>query len=95
MLGLKWRRQHPIGPFVVDFCCAEARVIVEIDGSVHLKPDKAAYDNARTAWLEAQGWRVLRIRNNDIDRDRLRAIIEPMTRRMRPPSPHRGEGERG
>ena len=61
--GHKFRRQHPLGPFVLDFACIEHRVAVEADGGQHA--DNAA-DQRRTAWLEGEGWRVLRFWNNDI-----------------------------
>ena len=61
--GHKFRRQHPLGPFVADFVCVERRVIVELDGGQHAD---SAYDARRTTWLEGQGWRVLRFWNNDI-----------------------------
>jgi very-short-patch-repair endonuclease len=52
--GLKFRRQVPVGPFIVDFPCFEARLILEIDGSQHAE-DRADYDARRTTWLESQG----------------------------------------
>ncbi|MGN6153211.1 MAG: endonuclease domain-containing protein [Lysobacteraceae bacterium] len=64
LLDRKFRRQHAIGRFVADFVCLEARLIVEVDGSQHL--DRAAYDDARTRWLETQGFRVIRFRNDDV-----------------------------
>ncbi len=57
--GLKFRRQHPIGPYTVDFACVEARLIVELDGGQHL--DARSRDALRTVFLEAQGWRVIRL----------------------------------
>lgn len=64
LLGHKFRRQHRIGRFVADFVCLEARLIVELDGSQHL--DREAHDDARTRWLEAQGFRVIRFWNDDV-----------------------------
>ena len=61
---VKFRRQQPIGPFMVDFVCFERRVIVEVDGGQHA--EQAAYDEQRTCGLEAQGYRVLRFWNNDV-----------------------------
>jgi very-short-patch-repair endonuclease len=61
--GYKFRRQRPIGPFIVDFACIEHHLVVEADGGQHLESD---YDARRAAWLEARGWRVLRFWNNDI-----------------------------
>jgi very-short-patch-repair endonuclease len=63
LLGYKFRRQRPIGPFIVDFACIEHRLVVEADGGQHLESN---YDARRTAWLEARGWRVMRFWNNDI-----------------------------
>ena len=62
--GAKFRRQQPIGLFVVDFVCFEARVVVEVDGGQHA--ERGPYDERRTRWLEAQGYRVLRFWNNDV-----------------------------
>ena len=59
--GLKFRRQHPIGPFILDFYCAEARLAVEVDGQGHDHPDRIAQDRRRTAWLHDQGVRVIRL----------------------------------
>jgi len=59
--GAKFRRQHRIGPYFADFCCVEARLIVELDGGQH----GAEVDAPRTAWLEAQGYRLLRFWNHD------------------------------
>jgi very-short-patch-repair endonuclease len=59
----KWRRQQPLGPYIVDFVCLEARVIVEADGLQHLESE---YDRRRDAWLRAQDFRILRFSNNDV-----------------------------
>ena len=65
-LGAKFRRQVPIGPFIVDFYCHETRLIVEIDGGVHGEVSQAALDAARTDWLEDMGYRVLRVTNAEL-----------------------------
>ena len=62
--GFKFRRQHPLGPFVADFACLEARLIVEIDGGQH--DERESYDGRRDAWLSQQGYRVLRFWNNEV-----------------------------
>lgn len=62
--NLKFRRQHPIGNYIVDFYCVEAKVVVEIDGDTHL--DRLDYDRTRTEWLERQGPRVIRFSNMDV-----------------------------
>lgn len=59
----KFRRQHPLGPFIADFACIEYRLIVEADGGQHADNDG---DRRRTAWLERHGWRVVRFWNNEI-----------------------------
>lgn len=61
--GLGFRRQQALGNYIVDFCCPQHMLIVEIDGSQHFEPEQ--YDNERTAWLESQGWRVLRFNNRE------------------------------
>ena len=62
--GVRFRRQQPIGHFIVDFVCFERRVIVEVDGGQHA--EQLYYDEQRTRWLEAQGYSVLRFWNNDV-----------------------------
>ena len=62
--GYKFRRQHPIGPYIVDFCCVEKKLIIEADGDVHAFQEKQ--DRERTEWLEAEGYRVLRFANENI-----------------------------
>lgn len=64
--GWKWRRQVPRGPFVVDFLCPEARLVVELDGGQHAEADAVAYDARRTSFLERQGLRVLRFWNSEV-----------------------------
>jgi len=57
LTGMKWRRQTPIGPYIVDFLCYEHSVVVECDGSQHAHDGR---DKTRDAWLEEQGFKVLR-----------------------------------
>jgi len=59
--GFRFRRQHPLGPYVVDFFCAEAKLVVEVDGGQH-----ADDGDTRTRWLAARGYRVIRFWNNDV-----------------------------
>ena len=65
----KFRRQHPIGNFIVDFCCIRAKLIVELDGDQHAQPDQVAYDERRTEYLRSQGFRVIRFWNHEILHD--------------------------
>ena len=62
--GLKFRRQEPIGKYIVDFVCYEKRVIIECDGSQHLAQEKK--DQKRDQWFQGQGYRVLRFWDNDV-----------------------------
>lgn len=72
-LGVKFRRQHPIGRFIADFCCLERRIVVEVDGAVHT--DQAEYDMARTACLEEAGYIVLRFGNEQVLHDRAAVLV--------------------
>ena len=65
-LGPKIRRQHPIWRFIADFYCAPAKLVIEVDGDTHAVSDQAEYDLARTAWLEARGYHVVRFDNGDV-----------------------------
>ena len=64
--GLKFRRQHPVGPFVLDFYCAEAKLAVEIDGAAHDVVVIAERDRERDRWLAGQGIAVIRIPARDV-----------------------------
>jgi very-short-patch-repair endonuclease len=68
-VGLKFRRQHPIGKFVVDFYCQQSRLAVELDGSVHAQPRQASKDLAKDADLKRLGIRVLRLPNGIVLED--------------------------
>ena len=96
--GAKFRRQQPIGPFIVDFVCQECRLVVEADGGQHA--DSPA-DERRTSFLESKGYRVLRFWNNDIQNnlDGVTQVIanalstpHPARALRESPSPSRGEG---
>lgn len=60
--GFKFRRQHPLGPFIVDFVCLERKLVLELDGGQHAERVEA--DAFRTRWLEQQGYRVVRFWNH-------------------------------
>ncbi|MBW8880049.1 MAG: endonuclease domain-containing protein [Asticcacaulis sp.] len=77
--GLHFRRQHPVGPYITDFYCASARLVIEIDGQVHDDDDVAIRDARRTVYLEKQGLIVCRITGVDVmyDPDEVaRQVIE-------------------
>ncbi|MCU0706012.1 MAG: DUF559 domain-containing protein [Fimbriiglobus sp.] len=65
--GYKFRRQHPSGPFVVDFVCLECRLAIELDGGQHA--EQAEYDAARSRWLQQHGYTVLRYWNHEVMED--------------------------
>lgn len=64
--GIKFRRQEPIGNYIVDFVSFEKKLILEIDGNPHKEISTKTYDNQRTLWLQEEGFRVLRFWNSDI-----------------------------
>jgi very-short-patch-repair endonuclease len=72
--GLKFRRQHPIGPFILDFYCASARLAVEVDGAIHTLGDNPKHDDSRDLWLEQHGVTVLRIEARHV-LDRLDVVL--------------------
>ena len=63
-MAVKFRRQQPIGPYIVDFVCFEKRLIIEVDGGQH--QERIEYDEARTDWLKQQGYKILRFWNNEV-----------------------------
>jgi len=64
LCGAKFRREHPIGPFVADFCCPQQKLVVELDGGQHAVA--IAADQKRSRFIEEQGYRVLRFWNHDV-----------------------------
>jgi very-short-patch-repair endonuclease len=64
LAGLKFRRQHPVGRFIVDFYCPSHQLVIEVDGAIHTQ--QVAYDEARTEQLRSFGYRVLRFTNQEV-----------------------------
>ena len=86
VFGLKFRRQCPIGRYIVDFACFEPRLIVEIDGGQHA--NRVADDARRSAWFEIQGFHVMRFWNHEVLTDTeavITKISEVLTPHLRPP----------
>lgn len=79
-MNLKFRRQHVIAPYIVDFYCHELGLVIELDGSQHNTDDGRAYDFERTKFLEALGFRVVRYWNNDV-LGRTNVVLESLWRR--------------
>jgi very-short-patch-repair endonuclease len=77
----KFRRQQPIGPFVVDFVCLETKCVIELDGSQHALPDNALADEMRTAYLTQRGYRVKRYWNHDLN-ESFEGVLEDIHREM-------------
>lgn len=72
--GLKFRRQHSLGRYIVDFLCLEKKLIIELDGWQHKEERQEGYDQERTKFLENCGFRVLRFWNNEVN-DNLDGVI--------------------
>ncbi len=93
--GYHFRRQHPVVRYIVDFYCAEAKLVVEVDGSVHDEPGHDEYDVERQAFLEELGLRVLRFHNCEVLQgiDEVVKVIADTLQSTPPPAPPRGFGE--
>jgi len=79
LYGIKFRRQHPIYRFILDFFCYQQRLVIEIDGGHHVEAEQHAYDQARTAWLEGRGLRVIRFTNRDIEAN-IEGVLQEIAR---------------
>jgi very-short-patch-repair endonuclease len=64
--GIRFRRQHPIGPYYADFFCAVANLVIELDGSQHAEEENVTHGEIRSKWLAERGYRVLRFWNVDV-----------------------------
>lgn len=106
--GLKFRRQHAAGLYVVDFFCHQARLIIEIDGSSHDMGHRPARDAVRDRWFRSNRFQVMRIRATDVldnledvidgilnEANRLAARATPLRRPFGPPPPLKGEDQNG
>jgi len=68
-LGVKWRRQHPIDMFIVDFYAPSIKLAIELDGSIHNKKENKEYDKARTEYLKSKYINVIRFWNSEVEKD--------------------------
>ena len=92
--GVKFRRQHEFGPYVLDFYCPERNLAVEADGGQHLEAAAAAADPARTRYLEARGVRVLRFTDTQVLME-TEAVLEVIRQVVEEPSPQPSPKGRG
>ena len=84
--GCKFRRQHGIGPYIVDFCAPRLGLVIEIDGDVHVLPDQKHQDINRTKEIEALGFRVIRYSNQDILKN-LEGVLSDLLSQIEETSP--------
>lgn len=84
--GLKFRHQHPAGPYALDFFCASTKLAIEVDGQAHDTDERAAKDRARDAWVASRGVRTIRIPAVDVLRD-VAAVIDHIVASATPDQP--------
>jgi very-short-patch-repair endonuclease len=95
-MGLKFRRQKPVGRYIVDFVCWERRLIIELDGGQHA--EQTSYDRQRDAWLRSEGYTVLRFWNHEVMQEmegileQIRCAVSSGPSPLAPP-PQVGEGK--
>ena len=95
--GWKFRRQHPVGPYIADFACIDAKLIVEVDGATHASERELAHDRKRTAFLTTRGYALYRLWNTDVF-ENLDGVLDGLLAALAPlgPSGHspRKRGEK-
>jgi type I restriction enzyme R subunit len=86
--GVKFRRQHPIGRYIADFCCYEHKLVVEVDGGVHMEQNQRLYDRLRQEDIEAEGFKVLRVTTQEVVTD-IEAVLRKISNAVgsSPPAP--------
>ena len=87
---LRFRRQHPIGPYIADFVCLEKYLIIEVDGGQHGEPEQMAHDEKRSVWLAAEGYRVIRFWTHEVLYDTDNVLSAIFTELQGQPSRTRG-----
>jgi very-short-patch-repair endonuclease len=85
--GFRFRRQHPVGRFVLDFFCCEAKLAIELDGAQHNEPDARLRDNERTSFLQQDGFRVIGFWNNEV-LENLEGVLEKIYSLLQHPPPN-------
>jgi len=81
LAGKKFRRQVSIGPYIVDFYCAERRLVIELDGAAHFSPTIDEYEAARTNYLQREGLTVIRFENRELKED-IEAVLDRIRREL-------------
>ena len=84
-LGYKFKRQLPIGDYIVDFLCTDNRIIIELDGSGHLEKHQKQYDEKREIYLTQKGYKIIRILNNELSN--MESVLEYIKINFENPSP--------
>ena len=88
--GHKFRRQQPIGNYIVDFTCMQQRLVIELDGGQHA--DQIKQDQLRDSWLNSQGFKVLRFWNNDVF-ENTEGVLETILQELSPDPSRLGRGD--
>jgi very-short-patch-repair endonuclease len=84
--GTRFRRQHPIGPYIADFACISASIVIEIDGETHSTKAACEHDKRRDAYLRSRGWQIVRVWNRDVY-ESLDSVLESILGAVRGASP--------
>ena len=91
--GVRFRRQHPIGPYIADFACVSLKLVLEVDGATHGSEAEMCYDVQREKHLRRLGWRVLRVTNEDVYRN-LDGVWRAIAQALKVPPPVRSADAR-
>jgi very-short-patch-repair endonuclease len=95
-LGSKFKRQHSIGGYIVDFYCSEKKLIIELDGVIHDRMENKEYDLVRDKYLNELGYHTIRFRNTEVEKELGRVLCEIkklLNTSVEYPSPSQGEGK--
>jgi len=84
-LGYKFKRQVPIGKYIVDFLCTDTKIIIELDGSGHLEPIQIQHDDEREKYLKEKGYKVIRVLNTELKN--MESVLEYIKINIENPSP--------
>ncbi|MDP2618933.1 MAG: endonuclease domain-containing protein [Hyphomicrobiales bacterium] len=91
--GLGFRRQVPVGPYIADFVCQEARLVIELDGGQHGVAGEVLHDRRRTAWLAGRGYRILRFWNDEVLKN-MDGVLRRIEEELRDTPPSRSTASR-